>query len=298
MAYQKREKVTNELVVQSQKAVANLAKKSQKYLEEQLPNAVINDLVQDVRMSIAQSVGMSKGATVAECRPESILACMINAYRCGVSLNPTQRQAYLVPYRNGDHYIAQFSLSYMGMVDMIYRDSGIKIRSEVVYSNEPLEYYSDGFDQIYKHTFLPEDERGDLMYAFSMAKLPDGEIMYERMTKSEIEKCRKASKGSDSEYSPWQVYTSEMWRKSVIRRHCKNLPNLSNVVAEALANDESLAIGRSQDLSQAYEDAGITVETPQQPQRNEEETMSAFDNLFPEEAIDTQAVEVNEQEGE
>jgi len=278
MAYQQKEKVNNELVVQSQKNLANLANANRGYLEKQLPPDKITDLVQDVRMAIAKSVGMNKGSSLADCTTESILACMINAYRSGVSLNPDQKRAYLVPYRNGNHYIAQLNISYMGMRDLVTRDTGIIMRAECVYSHEPLEYYSNGFEQIYKHTFLPVETRGDLLYAFSMAKLPDGQVLYERMTKDEIDKCKKASKGSDSPYSPWVVWEPSMWLKSVSRRQCKNMPNISNATAQAIANDEALAIGRPQDLTDAYKDAGITVEPPKS--RTDEENSSAFDDIF------------------
>jgi len=279
MAYKPAEKVNNELAVQSQKALANLADASRSYLERQLPKDKITDLVQDVRMCIAKSVGTNKGSSLADCSSESILACMINAYRSKVSLNPDLRRAYLVPYRNGNHYIAQLNISYMGMRDMVYRDTGILMRAECVYSNEPLEYYSDGFKQIYKHTFLPDEERGELLYAFSMAKVPNSDdILYERMTKGEVEKCKEASKGSDSKYSPWQVWEEQMWLKSVTRRQCKNLPNVSPELAQVIANDEALAIGRPQDLTDAYKDAGITVEPPKS--RTDEENSSAFDDIF------------------
>ena len=293
MGYQKREKVSNELARATQNAVSSLANQNMAYLETQLPKNKITDLVQDVKMAIAQSVGMSKGATLAECRPESIMACMINAHKSGVSLNPHKKEAYLVPYRNNDHYVAQLNVSFIGMRNIITRETGIKMRAVCVYSNEPLEYYSDGFDEVFKHTPLPEAERGELMYAFSLAKLPDGDVLIERMTKSEIDTCKKASRGSDSEYSPWQTFTSEMWKKSVTRRHCKNIPDLSNETAQLIANDEALAIGRPQDLSSAYEDAGIKVEEPVQPQRSEDETESAFNDIF-----ETNATEVTTEEGE
>ncbi len=278
MAYQAKEKVNNALVVQTQIAVANLANSSRSYLEKQLPNHKIETLVQEVRMCIAKSTGQNKGTSLAECSPESILGCMITCASMGVSLNPDKKLAYLIPYREGQKFVAQTNISYLGLRNIITRDTGIKMRGECVYSKEPFEFYSNGFDQVYKHTPLPESERGDFMYAFSLAKLPDGEIMYERMTKEEVQKCRDASKGGASEYSPWTKWFESMALKSVTRRQCKLLPNISNETVELLANDEAMAIGRPQFMETAYEKAGIKVEAP--PVKNEEEVSSAFTDIF------------------
>ncbi len=275
-----------ELTKQTEMAVAQLASKSMVYLQKTLPNVKIESLVQEVRMAISKSVNTSKGTTLAECTPESLLGCMINSATMGISLNPDQKQAYLIPFRCGGKNIAQLNVSYIGLRNMIYMRTGIKMRAECVYSNEPFEYRSDGFDQIYSHTPLPESERGEFMYAFSLARDKDGDVTYERMTKEDIDKCKSASKGGHSDYSPWSKWFESMAMKSVTRRHVKNLPSMPSDVSNALANDESFEIGRPQDLTDAYEKANIEVVKDEV--KTDEEIGGAFDQIFNTTAVTTE----------
>lgn len=280
-----------ELTKQTEIAVAKLAETSMSYLQDTLPNAKVKTLVQEVRMAISKSVNVSKGTTLAECTPESLLGCMINAATMGVSLNPDQKQAYLIPFRCGGQNIAQLNVSYIGLRNMIHAKSGIKMRAECVYSNEPLEFYSDGFDQIYKHTPLPPESRGELLYVFSMARDLDGDVTYERMTSEEVNKCRDASKSGKSEWGPWAKWFEGMAMKSVTRRHIKNLPTMPREVANAIANDEALAIDRPQAMEEAYEKAGIKVEPPKV--KTDEENESAFDDIFAKKTDEQPTEEVN-----
>ena len=268
-----------ELTKQTEMAVAGMASQSRAYLEKTLPNAKLDTLVQDVRMAISKSVNVSKGTTLAECTPESLIGCMINAGSMGVSLNPDSKQAYLIPYRCGGVNVAQLNVSYIGLRNMIAQRTGMKMRAVCVYSHEPLEFYSDGFEQQFKHTPLPESTRGEFLYVFSLAKDLDGDISYERMTAEDIESCRKASKSGNSEYGPWAKWPEEMRKKSVTRRHIKNLPTVPRDVAQAIANDEAVDIGRPQEMTEAYANAGIKVEPPVTPQ-TDEDTESAFDSVF------------------
>jgi len=269
---------TLELTRQTEMAVAQMAGASMAFLKKTLPNAKIESLVQDVRMAISKSVNVSKGITLAECTPESLLGCMINGATMGVSLNPDQKQAYLIPFRSGGQNIAQLNVSYIGLRNMITERTGTKMRAVCVYSHEPLEFYSDGFEQVFRHTPLPEATRGEFLCVFSMAKDLDGDVSYERMTAEEVEKCRLASKSGNSEYGPWKKWFEGMAQKSVTRRHVKNLPTMPREVASAIANDEALEIGQPQEMKEAYAKAGIKVEPP--APKTDEENESAFDSIF------------------
>ncbi|WP_291568614.1 RecT family recombinase [Clostridium sp. UBA2485] len=63
---------------------------------------------------------------------------------------------------------------------------------------------------------------GDIIGAFAVALFKDGSMMYETMSKEEIEGVRNNySKAKNS--TAWSKSTGEMYKKTVLRRLCKNI---------------------------------------------------------------------------
>lgn len=249
-------------------------------IAETLPKETnIMALAQDLKFAITVSEqNPSAKVKLAECTPASLLACCVTAVNFGVSINPQHKEAYLIPYRMGNETIAQLNISYMGLVNQIYARTGIKMRAVCVYSNEPLEFYSDGFDQVFKHTELPPSKRGDFLCVVSIAKMPDGDTLYERMWAEDVEKCKNASPAGKKGFGPWFEWFDGMAKKSVLRRQSKSLPKMPTDIANMLRADEDLELGRPQILEKAYEEMGIKIEPP--PQKSEDEVISDFDGIM------------------
>ena len=64
--------------------------------------------------------------------------------------------------------------------------------------------------------------------AFAFAKLNNGELIVEVMSKADVDKVRKASKTGT--YGPWADWYERMACKAVMHRLARRLPNASEIV--------------------------------------------------------------------
>ena len=71
-------------------------------------------------------------------------------------------------------------------------------------------------------TFKPKPfNNKPVVGAFAVARFIDGDVLVETMNLEELEAVRKASKMGNA--GAWKLWTSEMQKKSVIRRLCKKI---------------------------------------------------------------------------
>lgn len=152
-------------------------------------------------------------------------------------LLPDNREAAFVIFRvkEGNSFIARtvYMRMYGGLLKLI-RNSGelATIEAHVVYEKD--EFACEfGDDSYIKHRPYFGDDRGEITLAYSIAKLKNGELSREVMTRAEIEKVREVSRAKDD--GPWVDWFSEMCKKSVLRRHAKILP-----MSTDLNDDEEL----------------------------------------------------------
>ena len=93
----------------------------------------------------------------------------------------------------------------------------------------------------------PCEEPGDFRLAYAVAKLKDGSVQLQVMTKAAIEKVRKSSKsGSHKETGEpigiWKAWYPEMACKTVLRKLCKYLPSSTDLDGVLAASDEQFDI--------------------------------------------------------
>jgi recombination protein RecT len=148
--------------------------------------------------------------------PASIQNAIINVAAVGISLNPANKHAYLVP-RDGAVYL---DVSYMGLIHIAVRSGAIEwAQAKIVYEND--EYTNNGIDQKPTHKQKTFGDKGKPVGVYCCAKLSNGDFLTEEMDAAQIEKVRQTSKSKDSKYSPWQTFPDEMWRKTVVKRAAK-----------------------------------------------------------------------------
>lgn len=178
---------------------------------------------------------------IANNNPQSVHLAMINVASTGLTLNPANGYAYLVPRDNAIH----LDISYKGLIK-IATDSGsiTWARAEVVYSDDSFEYR--GPAEAPTHTADPfKKDRGDIVGCYCIAKTKDGDVLTEVMSREELEKIRSKSsawtRGSTGKKGPWEEFFSEMCRKAVVKRASKTWPytDRSEVIGQAIeiAND-------------------------------------------------------------
>lgn len=153
---------------------------------------------------------------------QSVINAVTNIASIGISLNPAKKQAYLVP-RDGKICL---DISYMGLIDLAVQDGAIKwAKAELVYSGDS--FTLNGAGAAPTHTYNPfSKERGDVVGAYCVAKLPDGDYLTETMSVDEINSIRDRSSAwkawiEKKKKCPWVTDYGEMARKTVVKRASK-----------------------------------------------------------------------------
>ena len=98
------------------------------------------------------------------------------------------------------------------------------------------------------------EDRGAPIGAYAIARLKDGSVMAEVMSKAEIERVRGVSRAKNT--GPWTTWWDQMARQTVFRRLSKYLPMDAAPPEAVFARDD--ALGQPQgdaDAAPAYIDA-------------------------------------------
>ena len=100
--------------------MSNLVKVNQ-WFEQNLERIQSNcsDVVVSSQVMDACQV-ISNNPKLQQCTPSSIVGAVITASRLGVSLDPNIMHSYLIPYGKD----CKLTISYMGLIDVIYRATG------------------------------------------------------------------------------------------------------------------------------------------------------------------------------
>jgi recombination protein RecT len=163
-----------------------------------------------------------------ECQPASLMNAIVKASQLGLEVGSGMGHAYLVPYKTE----CQLIIGYRGMIALARRSGEItSINARVVYANDDfmLEY---GLEERLRHIPSTAEDPGAVTHVYAVAKLKDGGIQYEVMTRAEVEAIRKRSKAGNA--GPWVTDWNEMARKTVMRKLFKYLP-MSIEMADAMS---------------------------------------------------------------
>jgi recombination protein RecT len=213
-------------------------------------------------------------AGVAEKNPNSLRNAILNIAAVGISLNPAEAHAYLVP-RDGQVCL---DLSYRGLIKLATDSGSIQLaKPELVCTCDEEFLWHDSFTMP-THKFNPFDtERGPgriwntLEGGYVVAKLHDGSVLLDRMAAEEIVTVKSASPASAKAGSPWQRWPLEMIKKTLIKRAAKSWPQ-SQRLSEAIHIDN--------------EASGITFDAEPQPASEERQRlMDQIEQLTHEKAI-------------
>jgi recombination protein RecT len=151
----------------------------------------------------------------------SLQNALINVATIGISLNPAEKHAYLVP-RDGKVCL---DISYMGLLHLAQLSGSIMWgQCKLVFSMDS--YSSNGLDKAPAHNYNPFGDRGDVVGAYCTVKLPSGDFLTDEMSKEEIIKIQNSSKAKNG---PWKTHWNEMARKTVVKRSAKYWPTVSRL---------------------------------------------------------------------
>lgn len=188
-----------------------------------------------------------KVPALAKCNQESFLGAVMQCAQLGLEPGNALGHAYLLPFGNGKASDGlanvQLIIGYRGMIDLARRSGQIiSISAHTVHTEDKFSYQL-GLEPNIIH--VPADgERGEVTHVYAVAKLKDGGVQFEVMSRYDVEKVRKTSKAANN--GPWVSHWEEMAKKTVCRRLFKWLP-VSIELQTAVTLDERADAGKDQD---------------------------------------------------
>jgi recombination protein RecT len=183
------------------------------------------------------SIAMVQSKDLGEANQDSVIMALTMCAKDG--LVPDNKEAALVTFNtkikgsNGQRDGWVKKAQYLPMIDGVLKRARMSgqiasMSAKTVYQNDAFDYWMDENGEHYKYVPDLNGDRGELKLCFAYARLTNGELLIEVMTKADINKVKGASKTSS--YGPWVDWYDRMGCKAVMHRLCRRLPNASEMV--------------------------------------------------------------------
>ncbi|ATC74998.1 recombinase RecT [Proteus mirabilis] len=166
-------------------------------------------------------------ANVAVNNLVSVRSAIMNVSAIGISLNPAQKLAYLVPR---DKKVC-LDISYMGLMHIAQQSQAIKwCQSSIVRQNDNFQLTS--IDTAPRHeynAFATQEQRGEIVGAYAVVKTEDGDYLTHTMAIADIYAIRDRSTAwkawiSKKKSCPWVTDEEQMILKTVVKQAAKYWP--------------------------------------------------------------------------
>ena len=223
---------------------------------------------------------------VATWNPQSLKNAILNVALTGISLNPAQKLAYILP-RDG-HVVCD--ISYMGLNYIGTTEGMIKYtKPEIVYKNDRFDY--KGPTIIPTHECDPfSKERGPKVGVYLVTETCNGSILVDTMTYEECLKIRNRTQiWQKSKSGPWKNDENEMIKKTIVKRQAKLWPrpdkNFSRVHEAIQVLNEHEGIDFSEERKKEVEQ--LEMESAKEKSIVKESILGLFGGL-------TQGMSINE----
>jgi recombination protein RecT len=160
---------------------------------------------------------------VAAQNPVSLKNAILNVASIGLTLNPVEKKAYLVPRRINKQPAVCLDISYIGLVDIAIASGMIRhVVAKHVFEKDTFEY--NGTNEEPTHKFNPFGDRGKKVGVYCTAKTVDGSYLTDMMSIDECNEIRNRSEAYKKGYGPWVSDPGEMEKKTVLKRAAKIWP--------------------------------------------------------------------------
>ena len=199
------------------------------------------------RLARIATTEMRRVPALAKASPESFLGAIMQCAQLGLEPSNGLGHAYLIPFGNGQdkqgRRNVQLIIGYRGMIDLARRSGQILcISARAVYEHDEFSF-AYGLHEDLKHTPGEEGDSGALTHVYAVARLKDGGVQFEVMSRKQVEAIRAQSQAGKN--GPWVSHFEEMAKKTVIRRLFKYLP-VSIEMQQAIGLDEQADAGIDQ----------------------------------------------------
>lgn len=218
------------------------------HLRSLLPQAMTVDKFQAIVVA-----AVADNMDLLDCDRASLLKACLSAAELGLSLNKNMGEADILKVWNGKtkRNEAQFRPRYKGLMKLALQSGEVlKIESRLVYANDTFEV-EQGIDPriIHKHGL---SNRGEMVGAYCVWKLRNGETQFEIMSKEEILAIRDRSSAKTKDgniVGPWKTDEAEMWRKTVVRRASKYMPLSTEAQRAVMADNQAEGVIEGDDYT-------------------------------------------------
>lgn len=156
---------------------------------------------------------------------QSVADAITNVAAIGITLNPAEKKAYLVPRKGG----ICLAISHIGLLHLAIESGSIRWgQARLVYENDLFEL--NGLDQQPAHKFQPfSKDRGEIVGVYVSVKTADGDYLTEAMSTDEVNAIRDRSDAwkaykAKGVSCPWVTDWGEMAKKTAVHRGHKYWP--------------------------------------------------------------------------
>lgn len=172
---------------------------------------------------------LSRNSYLAGASKRSIQEAVLNVAQTGLTLNPVEKMAYLVPRVVNKELICCLEPSYMGLCKLVTDTGSVtNIYAHIIREGDSFEQTLGTSPEI-KH--LPKlGNKGNIIGVYAVAVLKDGSKQVEVIDANEVYDIRATSEAYKAYLSGkikstiWVANEGEMFRKTVVRRIVKYLP--------------------------------------------------------------------------
>lgn len=232
-------------------------------------------------------IALNKTPQLHECTRGTLAQSLMTAAELGLDVSGTLGSAYLIPFRNTKtgKLECQLIVGYRGMIDLARRSGNIStIEAHCVCENDTFSVRL-GTDSGIEHVPNFNGDRGKMVAVYAVAKLVDGGMQFDVMTRADVEKIRQKSKGKN--LAPWVDYFDEMAKKTVVRRLFKYLPS-------SVETDAALAhLAEVEEVQDVIRDV-----TPAAPRASSQDKLANRLGLTPAPAAAAEPVDIDPDTGE
>ncbi|MBA1159349.1 recombinase RecT [Microvirga mediterraneensis] len=172
-----------------------------------------------------------------DCDPQSVLDSVTKAAQDGLIIDG--REAAIVKFNStkkvrNEHgqYVdkivktAQYIPMRNGLIKRIRNTGEVSTLDQTIVYQQELDEgrfeWQAGDDGFIRHNPIYDRDPGKPVLVYSIARLRDGSISRCVMRKDQVLKIKARSRSSNS--GPWVTDEEEMWKKTCLRRHSKDLP--------------------------------------------------------------------------
>lgn len=220
-------------------AFVNQAKPS---IEKVLPKHVSYDKFERCLLT----AGMNN-PDIGKATTQSLFTAAIKSATDG--LPPDGKHATIITFNSKDGIVANYIPMITGLLKLVRNSGEIQsITTNMIYEKDKFDYWVDEKGEHLEFKPNMFAARGNPIGVFAQAVTKDGGCYIEVLTKEDIAKIKKSSRGS--KYGPWSGdFESEMWKKSALKRLIKRLPlstDLSVDTDETDVTDAPVTFGETE----------------------------------------------------